>query len=676
MPTYRTPDIYIEEIPLFPPSIAEVETAIPVFIGHTRFAEYKGKSLSKKTVRITSLMEFHERFGQRPPAKIEKIVISDNNRVEKVHQEVSYNLYDSLQMFFLNGGGPCYIISIGDFSGEDSREITKVNYLGGLKIAAKEDEITILVLPDAVNLKESLYTVQQQALAQCNRLMDRFCILDIFEEEASTESWEKGCQDFRDKIGINYLKYGAAYTPCIIADIDKNVGYSLVKDVLYKGGDEEKDKVTIQSLTDNAMIIKLIQDVELAVTSMQKTAPVSYTQLPATSRLVNKIPNLSSLPKTDMEKYLSKIPGEKKDRTIQEHYNKVSSLDESNLDQLMAIIKDSLIGVVLNWCKPNLGIAPQIQQHIIDALIGWFESIEADYPADIVAIIKAWTADLEKPLNGTKIPDVEKLILILGDFGSQSDPKTKTKTKNEKKGKIDLLFSSYLNLLFSIYQASTRYYSNIHDSLCQQFPLYNDIIQVTAREIKTLPPSGAIAGIYASVDRDRGVWKAPANVSLSAVSDLTHKIDSATQESLNIDVTGGKSINAIRPFIGKGTLVWGARTLMGNDNEWRYISVRRFFNMVEESVKKSTYWAVFEPNDANLWMKVKASIEGYLHEKRMQGALAGATDEAAFEVNVGLNNTMTAQDILEGRLIIEIKMAVVRPAEFIIMRFMHKMQES
>jgi phage tail sheath protein FI len=90
MSAYRTPDIYIEEIPLFPPSIAEVETAIPVFIGHTRFAEYRGESLFKKAVKITSLMEYHERFGQRPPANVDQINIKDNNRVEGVSQRVSY----------------------------------------------------------------------------------------------------------------------------------------------------------------------------------------------------------------------------------------------------------------------------------------------------------------------------------------------------------------------------------------------------------------------------------------------------------------------------------------------------------------------------------------------------------------------------------------------------------
>ena len=145
---------------------------------------------------------------------------------------------------------------------------------------------------------------------------------------------------------------------------------------------------------------------------------------------------------------------------------------------------------------------------------------------------------------------------------------------------------------------------------------------------------------------------------------------------MNIDVNAGKSVNAIRPFIGKGILIWGARTLDGNSNEWRYVSVRRFFNMVEESIKKSTYWAVFEPNDRNTWTLVRAMIENYLILKWRDGALAGVKPEQAFYVHVGLGTTMNAVDVLEGRMNIEIGMAVARPAEFIVLKFTQLMQQS
>jgi len=190
-----------------------------------------------------------------------------------------------------------------------------------------------------------------------------------------------------------------------------------------------------------------------------------------------------------------------------------------------------------------------------------------------------------------------------------------------------------------------------------------------------LPPSSAVAGCYAAVDSTRGVWKAPANVSLAMVSGLTKAITDEAQRDLNVHSTG-KSINAIRAFTGRGILIWGARTLAGNDNEWRYVPVRRLFNMVEESSKKATEGFVFEPNDANTWVKVQGMLENFLTTLWRQGALQGAKPEHAFYVAVGLNKTMTALDILEGRMIVEIGLAAVRPAEFIILRFSHKMAES
>jgi phage tail sheath protein FI len=198
--------------------------------------------------------------------------------------------------------------------------------------------------------------------------------------------------------------------------------------------------------------------------------------------------------------------------------------------------------------------------------------------------------------------------------------------------------------------------------------------------IRDLPckmtPSSTMAGVYATVDNSRGVWKAPANVSVTFIDQPTIQFSSAFQSGMNVDPVAGKSINAIRTFIGKGSIVWGARTLAGNDNEWRYISVRRFFIFVEESTKKATEQFVFEPNDANTWVRVQGMIENFLTVQWRQGALQGVKPEHAFYVAVGLGKTMTALDILEGRMNVEIGMAVVRPAEFIILKFSHMMAQS
>lgn len=204
---------------------------------------------------------------------------------------------------------------------------------------------------------------------------------------------------------------------------------------------------------------------------------------------------------------------------------------------------------------------------------------------------------------------------------------------------------------------------------------YSEILAEYQAQAQIITPSAAIAGIYASTDRNKGVWQAPANISISSVSNVTEQLSDAEQEEMNIDSTG-KSINAIRNFTGKGILVWGARTLDGNSNEWKYIPVRRLFNYIEESVQKSTDWAVFQPNDANTWVKVQCQIENFLSNLWRDGALAGSTPEKAFYVKVGQDVTMTSDDILNGRMLIEIGLAAVRPAEFIVLKFSHKLQEA
>jgi phage tail sheath protein FI len=210
---------------------------------------------------------------------------------------------------------------------------------------------------------------------------------------------------------------------------------------------------------------------------------------------------------------------------------------------------------------------------------------------------------------------------------------------------------------------SSAAYNTLKGALNSKFPVI-------------LPPSPAVAGIYAAVDGTRGVWKAPANVGVLDVSATTFQVSDELQENLNIDATSGKSVDVIRAFTGKGILVWGARTLDGNSNDFRYISVRRFYIMVEESVKKAAAQFVFEPNDGNTWVRVRAMIENYLTNLWRLGALAGSKPEQAFYVKVGLGQTMTFDDILNGKMIVEIGMAPVRPAEFIILRFSQIQQQA
>ncbi|MCB0838468.1 MAG: phage tail sheath family protein [Bacteroidetes bacterium] len=184
---------------------------------------------------------------------------------------------------------------------------------------------------------------------------------------------------------------------------------------------------------------------------------------------------------------------------------------------------------------------------------------------------------------------------------------------------------------------------------------------------QTIPPSGAVAGIIAQNDRNKGVWKAPANISLRGIQGLTNALNSAQRDMLNVSPGDGKSINSIVTFSGKGIVVWGARTLAGNDNEWRYISARRLGIMIENSIQQGIQWVSSKPNDANLWTQIETQISNYLTGLWRDGALVGTKPEHAFFVKCGLNKTMTAQDISQGKLIIQIGLSMVRPAEFTVM---------
>lgn len=176
-----------------------------------------------------------------------------------------------------------------------------------------------------------------------------------------------------------------------------------------------------------------------------------------------------------------------------------------------------------------------------------------------------------------------------------------------------------------------------------------------------IPPSGHVAGLWARTDETRGVWKAPANDTLRGVLDVERDITKAEQGLLN-----PIGINCVRPFGTRGIRVWGARTLSSN-TDWTYINVRRLFNMIESTIMEGTQWVVFEPNDMKLWEGVKRTLNAFLRGLWRDGALFGATPEQAFFVRCDAE-TNPPDSIDQGKLIVEVGIAPVKPAEFVIFR--------
>ena len=176
-----------------------------------------------------------------------------------------------------------------------------------------------------------------------------------------------------------------------------------------------------------------------------------------------------------------------------------------------------------------------------------------------------------------------------------------------------------------------------------------------------VPPSGAVAGIFSRSDIERGVHKPPANQVVHGILGLVTHVGIGEQEVLNPD-----GINTLRFFEGRGNLVWGARTIC-TDPEWTYVNVRRLLIHLEHSIEKSTHWAVFEPNDHPLWVRIRRTIEDFLTSTWRTGALMGTTPEEAFFVRCD-STTMTQTDVDDGRLVCVVGIAPIRPAEFVILR--------
>jgi len=204
-------------------------------------------------------------------------------------------------------------------------------------------------------------------------------------------------------------------------------------------------------------------------------------------------------------------------------------------------------------------------------------------------------------------------------------------------------------------------------------PLLFDIYAEMQRQLNVLPPASAMAGIHTMVDSDRGVWKAPANVSLTSVVSPVVYIDDDSQADMNVPLNG-KAVNAIRSFPGQGVMVWGARTLDGNSNDYRYVNVRRTLIYIEQSLKLAAESYLFEPNDANTWVSVKGMIDNFLSSVWQAGGLLGDKASDAFTVNVGLGSTMTGNDVLNGYMRIQVLLQMLRPAEFIEITFQQVMQ--
>jgi len=592
---YKTPGVYVEEISKLPPSVAQVETAIPVFIGYTDIAEEAdGNTLSGIPTRIKSMLEYETCFGNAKPQDF-MVTLDDNEpylpqSVDFDGNKTTFLMHPALEMFFANGGGTCYIVSVGDYKGNTIGGNPFDDFKTGLDKIRKVDEVTLIVIPEAEKLGSGdQYNLYAEVMAQCDKLKDRFGIFDVREDD-------KDGSQLRNDIGTSFLSYGAAYYPHLKTSI--NYSYTPKTVTFTHSAADAFDGLTlknVQTLSSALQYQKQLKD--------------------AKNRVDSAVSEADSASRAELIKLFESALSNAK---------KAVSMAENALK----LVEDD------SYTNTNLGTAQTDLEDVKSFNVGHHNMQQ----------IK------NKLNNSNNTPSVASLMA-------------------EAKSAMDDIVSK-INNETGINNSRN---SNISKYFTSQFS--SKLLNLLGEMRMTLPPSSTMAGVYATVDANRGVWKAPANVSLNRVYGPSVKLTQNENDGLNVDTTG-KSINAIRSFTGRGTLVWGARTLDGNSKDWKYISVRRFFIMVEESVKKATENFVFEPNSANTWVKVKSMIENFLTIQWRAGALMGAKANDAFYVKVGLGETMTQQQINDGKMIVEIGLAAVRPAEFIILRFTHKMLQS
>ena len=682
---YKTPGVFVEEISTFPPSVVPVETAIPAFIGYTEQAEdADGTDLSFTPTRITSLLDFREKFGGDFVPSSYDVTITNPQTANTVgavapqdanDNDRRYYLYASLRHFYANGGGACYIVSVGSYTDAPAfgDTVTPAGLRGGLFVLEAFDEPTLLLFPDGVSLSATeLGSLQQASLAQCRKLQDRFTIMDLREGNLEATIGNDPVDTFRNEVGTNNLRYGAAYYPWLSTIYRPDVRF---RDLNFVDAVPNPiPDATIDALTGEATIDALVPAVRTADGNVDAiVAAVNAVPMTGGGNLAYTRGDFGAI----SDDYASRVDTLRQTTPttigiVRPPYRNVLHVPRGLALSLNALLSAGL-PAELTQALQGLSNDAQVQAAIV-GLISLEKNVEAlplvaagrtdgDVASDYSALD---TTPWITPHNDTGV------VPVNADNLAGANPlETAMNVAAAMQPHVDTLIAAAL----SVFEAAEFLADEAQKQMFEEHPVMRSVLEQVVRTMSVLPAAGAVAGIYAAVDRTRGVWKAPANVSLTDISGPTVKINDAAQSDLNVHTTG-KSVNAIRAFAGKGSLIWGARTLAGNDNEWRYVSVRRFFNMAEESIKKASEPFTFEPNDANTWIRVRAMIENFLTVQWRQGALAGSTPQQAFFVKVGLGETMTAQDILEGKMIIEIGMAVVRPAEFIILKFAHKMQVS
>ena len=676
----KTPGVYIVEKSAFPNSVVEVATAIPAFIGYTERANNGADSLRRKPWRIASVAEYERYFGGAPEPKFSLKRFDDKLAERRIAADAE--LAKSTAAAQEAGTAFNQAKAVYDESSEAKAAAAKRDELKPLreavskaaatkdqKDAAEKAEAELANLEDQASKSPLLKTWQDRqrvADAAEKALVNATMSADVVR--ASTDKLPPKAtmakprtqvtevnKDGRKYLlmrepgaaGHRYLMHPAMRHffqngggPCYIVSV------GLYDESVIEAGDDEK------GLAGGLTPLKNEQEPTLIV-----------------------VPDAVLLPRAECVSV--QIAALK--HCGYDMKNRVAVLDVwggelGRQDPAGSCIDEFRKDIGVNFLDYAAAYYPWLNTSLMQT--GDFHYWMIDSADDLAAIL--WedlglsgsdTDDKRAEQQRAALIDLKrsdddwvKVVEGLIDGSSENDDQKATarqRLRDSKLKKHDIAAHKML----------------LDKSLLAMSDLFAKIREETLVQMNLMPPSAAMAGLYTMVDSTRGVWKAPANVSVAGVVKPAVEISHADQEDLNV-TTQGKSINAIRSFVGEGALVWGARTLDGNSLDWRYINVRRTMIMLEESCRLAAKGMVFEPNVANTWVTIKSMISNFLTGIWKRGGLAGAVSDDAFSVHVGLGETMTPEDILEGILRVTVLVAISRPAEFIEITFQQQMQKS
>jgi len=641
----QAPGLYLQQNTQTLSEINADATAIPAFIGFSQQGIYneQGQWLYQRQ-QIDSLFHYQQHFGG-PQLQALQLPVEQLQNLRDSSQQADYIkpktikpkyikpkyikpetpfLYQALSLYYANGGGPCYVISIGDF-GEFTKNSSSAEILTKIDMALAElalvDTVSLILCPESILFPEAHYRIQERLLTHCQQQQDRFALMDVLMSLEENENKDKDKDKDEDKVELdsrllrknvtNALNYGAAYYPYLIS----------------------RQAVQYQP-----------EEIQLNYTVRQRRLHPELAN--AWVNLGGQLLNRYGYTKTDTDTdtdAASENSNAKKNKPCEKQ-------------------KGLLFVSYLKLPSPNI---------LVDSIGYAVDSKGQRLRLSSGQLAPPYGIFSNNP-NPNPDPKAQQAEVYLDAEGYHTEGKGCVFSNIRKRENGRPIIDNIATQMETVNQ--TLAYCADAKARLGDGPIAENIAEQLEQTLYLLPPSAAIAGAIVKTDADQGPWTAPANKILQGIEGLVLNLDVYQQQQLNVDQSSGKSINALRYFAGQGVKIWGARTLAGNDNEWRYINVRRFFIHVEKSIKRHIQFAVYEPNNAFTWLKIQTLVERYLEGLWTQGALYGATPEQAFFVEIGLGSSMTAEDIQKGQLRINIGVAAQRPAEFIILTLIQHSQ--